>query len=210
MRIVKMAAYLLQSQSEYGLGALRVSDTDGRLVLPIGRIAAIISVLLVLAASLWALAAYSQHKAAVRAAETERYLEAFQSGPVAEAWARLSQAWSAEQPRQQALLARFRALPGDGRPALGDYRAFVLESIDERELEDEVLTVLIYFRGLAFCIRTGNCDGALAARRFGDLPWRFRNQHFLYLSEAFPDVPFDVDFQTVAPRQKDRLHLTGP
>lgn len=205
-----MAAHLLRSESEFGFGGFTRDGTDDRRALSVSRIATIVTVLLVLAGSLWALAAYSEHKAAVRAAETRRYLDAFQSGPVAEAWAGLSQAWRAEQPRQQALLARFRSLPGDGRPALSDYRAFVLEAIAERELEDEVLTVLIYFRGLAFCIRTGNCDGGLAAHHFGDLPWRFRNQHFLYLSEAFPDVPFDRDFQTVAPRRDDRLHLAGP
>lgn len=205
-----MTTQLIQSHAAHGPDPSHRSGLSELLSLPLGKIATVLGVLGVLAAALFALAAYSEHKAAIRKAETDRYVQAFEQGPVALAWTRLSRAWDAERPRQRALLERFQSLPENRRPTLSDYRLFILESIEERGLGDEINTVLSYFRGLALCIRIGNCDGRRAANYFGDLPWQFRNQHFLYLSETHPGMPFDVDFQTVAPRDADHLELVGP
>jgi hypothetical protein len=107
------------------------------LLLP--QITLILGTLALLCGVLWAIAEYSDHRAELRRAETDRYLDQFRSGPVAAAWARLRAAWQAEQDRQDVLLARMASLGGSERAqTLRDHRMFVLETIDAHGLQDEI------------------------------------------------------------------------
>ena len=74
------------------------------------RIGVLVGMLALLCGGLLAAAEYAEHRAELRLAETNRLLEEFRSGPVADAWGRLRTAWRAEQNRQNALLARIPSL----------------------------------------------------------------------------------------------------
>lgn len=150
-------------------------------VTPIGRIAGLLAVLLGLCFGLWAVAEYVQHKTSIRLAETDRYIRAFETGPVADAWAALT---------------RTEAEPGADR----DYLPIETLGSQTSSEEAEIETVLAYFRGFALCVRAGNCDPVEARRYLGGLPWQFRDRHLDYLEKTFADVPFDRDFSALAPR----------
>ena len=102
-------------------------------------LSALVGVLALLCAGLWTVGEYGEHRAELRLAETSRFLDQFRSGPVAAAWARLRGAWRTEQGRQDALLARISALAGRDRArAVHEHQMFVLETIEEYGLQDEI------------------------------------------------------------------------
>lgn len=133
-----------------------------------------LAILLVFALGLLAIATYGERRAAIRIAETERYLEQFEHGAVAEAWQRLRKG-----PQVELAYDRLPALPGD--PAT------------------DIDTVLQYFKRLALCVRMGSCDAALTSARLRDLPWRFRERYYHVLAEAYPDEAFDRYLAAVSP-----------
>lgn len=148
-----------------------------------------------------ALDTYAEHKSNLRLAETNRYIEQFEDEPVAGAWRRLALAWRAERPRQDALLTAIADREADAIGSMArQYREFVLESIARRDLVEEIDTVLQFYKRLALCIRMQSCDAGIAARRFGDDAWRFRNQHYPYLVERYPEEDIDAIFRVIAPR----------
>lgn len=167
----------------------------------LSRFGTLAAFLLLLCGGLWAHGEYVRHKSTLQEAETRRHIEQFAEGPVADAWQRLSAAWQAELDRQNALLARIAsASAGERAAAVRDYRAFVLETVAAHGLEADIDTVLRFFNRLALCIRMQSCDRSVAAAWFGDLPWRFRNQHFFYLQEAYPGEDVVTSIRTVSPR----------
>jgi hypothetical protein len=134
-------------------------------------------------------------------AETNRHIAAFQSPPVADAWRRLSGAWHAQQGRQGVLLRRIAALSGAPLQAeLRNYRAFVLDTVVERELAQDIDTVIRFYRRLAACVRIGSCNASLTAGRFGSTAWSFRNQHYYYLREVYEVDEIDRVIDVIAPR----------
>jgi hypothetical protein len=157
----------------------------------------LLAVLLVLAGALVAFGQYAQLRLDRQRMETARYLAEFEHGPVAVAWRCLSERWWAEWPRQEALLTSIATAPPDA--ALEIYRRFVLETVDEHRLDEPVITVFRYFRRLGLCVRMGSCDQATAAAHLGDLAWRFRNQHYLFLSEHLTEHEVDQVFELLAP-----------
>lgn len=157
--------------------------------------------LLVASAILWAAGEHSRHMAVLRAAETSRLVAEFRSAPVADAWQRLVAAWTAQQPRQTALLRRIAALSGPPLHAeLGHYRAFVLDTVAEQRLAPEIATVIGFQQRLAACVRIGACDAGVTAGLFGSAAWSFRNQHYYYLLEEYDVDEIDQVIDTVAPR----------
>lgn len=141
----------------------------------------VLGVLLLLGGGLLAVDQYASYKAELRRAETGRYLAEFHEPPVADAWARLSAVWQAEWSRQRTLLARVRVASGERfEVAVRNYRDFVLDTIDERRLPDDIETVRAFFLRLATCIRIGSCDRSAAAAQLGPAVWQFRNQHYYY------------------------------
>lgn len=180
-----MVSTSIDEREDLGLGGSLWAgrSPSGPEVASIVRIAAIIGLLLALCSGLWAIAEYAQHRALIRQAETDRYIRAFEAGPVADAWATLSRSWEAPDPDPHA--ARV-----------------------EPDLSADVETVLTYFRGFAVCVRAGICDPERARSYLGELPWRFHNEHRDELEEAFPGVPLDRDFAALAPRGE--RPLLGP
>jgi hypothetical protein len=141
----------------------------------------VLGVLLLLVGVAWAMDEYASYKAEVRRAETARYLAEFREPPVADAWRRLSGAWQAERGRERTLLARVRMASGERfQVAVRNYRDFVLDTIDERRLPEDIDTVRAFFLRLGTCIRIGGCDQAAAAAQLGPAVWQFRNQHYYY------------------------------
>lgn len=161
-------------------------------------------VLLLLCAALWAVAEHAGQKAVLRAAETNRYIAAFQDPPVADAWLHLTRTWQAERARQSALLERIAALSGNAlaRP-LRHYRAFVIDTVADHRLARDIDTMLRFYRRLALCIRVGGCDPARAAGRFGSAAWSFRNQHYYYLLEVSRVDEIDRALDVIAPREDE-------
>ena len=174
--------------------AVRSSDTA------LGQTWLVIGVLAISAFVMFAVAEHRAQKAVVVQAETERFVREFRSEPVGTSWRRLAETWQAERGRQEALLeGALERSDGDPMQTLRPWRHFMLRTIAEQGLQRDIEIVLAFFRRLALCVRMGNCDPVLLSERFGDLPWRFRNQHYPYLVEAHPDEEIDRYFEIVAP-----------
>jgi hypothetical protein len=165
-------------------GARRRRHRNPRGAVVLLDLARVLAILLVFAIGLLAIATYGERRAAIRTAETERYLEQFEHGAVAEAWRRLRKG-----PQVELAYDRLPALPGD--PAT------------------DIDTVLQYFKRLALCVRMGSCDAALTSARLGDLPWRFRERYYHVLTEAYPDETFDRYLAAVSPRSEVMPHPNG-
>lgn len=174
-----------------------------RVLTHIGPIAAF---LLLLCGVVWALGEYRDHRSALRDAETQRYIEQFRGDAVADAWARLEAAWRTEAARRDILLERLAVRSGPELAAsLQDYRSLEFETVIEHDLAADIAIVLDYFKRLALCIRMRSCDRSTTTAWFGDRPWRFRDQHHLYLSEIYPDDDVEAYVQTIVPRPKPAL-----
>jgi hypothetical protein len=180
------------------------------LLLP--QITVVLGVLALLCGMLWAVGEYADHRAELRLAETNRYLDQFRSGPVGAAWARLRAAWQAEQDRQDALIARIPRLGGSERMrTLRDYRVFVLEIIEEYGLHDEIEEVNRFLARLATCVRVNNCDPAVTAAQLGPALWAFRDQHRYYFQFEYSGHDVDEHIATIAPPPpEERLLLAAP
>ena len=165
------------------------------------QIRLLVGVLALLCGGLWTVDEYADHRAGRRLAETHRFLDQFRSGPVAEAWDRLRTAWQAEQARQDALLARIPSLAGRDRArTLHDHQLFVLETIEEYRLHDDIEVVHQFLIRLAMCVRMGSCDADVAAAQLGPALWRFRDQHRPYFQFEYSGVDLDDWLQSIAPR----------
>ncbi len=171
----------------------------GALLLPL--LSALVGVLALLCAGLWTAGRYAEYRAELRLAETNRFLDEFRSGPVAEAWARLRTAWRTEQARQDALLARISTLAGRARAhSVREHQMFVLEMIEDYGLQDEIEVVHRFLSRLAICVRMGSCDANVAAAQLGPALWTFRDQHRYYFEFEYSGVDLDPDVETIAPR----------
>lgn len=161
----------------------------------------VIGALALLCGALWMIGAYADYRAELRLAETNRYLDQFRAGPVADAWGRLRTAWRAEQDRQDALLARIPSLAGrELARTLHDHQMFVLETIEEYRLQDEIEVVHQYLIRLAICVRMGSCDADVAAAQLGPALWTFRDQHRRYFEFEHSGVDLDRYLEVIAPR----------
>ena len=158
-------------------------------------------VLILASAVLWAAGEHSRHQVELRQAELNRQLTSFKSAPVADAWQRIAAAWDAQRPRQDALLGRMAALSDASRQAeLRNYRAFVLDVVEEQGLARDIDTVLRFYGRLATCVRFGSCDAGAAAGTFGSEAWSFRDQHYYYLQDEYRIDEIDRLIHTIAPR----------
>jgi hypothetical protein len=165
------------------------------------QIALVLGALAMSCGVLWGVAEYEEHQTELRRAETSRYLDQFRSGPVGAAWERLRAAWRAEQGRERTLLVRTATLDdGDRAQALRDHRMFVLETIDEYGLHDEIEEVNRFLARLAICVRAGSCDAHVTAAQLGPALWAFRDQHEPYF--RYEQFGHDVaeDIAIIAPR----------
>jgi hypothetical protein len=165
------------------------------------RIRVLVGMLAFLGGGMLAAAEYAEHRAELRLAETNRLLEESRSGPVADAWERLRTAWMAEQNRQDALLARVRSLAGpDLARVLRHHQMFVLETIEEYRLQDDIRVVHQFLIRLAACVRMGSCDADVATAQLGPALWTFRDQHRYYFAFEYSGVDLDQVIETIAPR----------
>jgi hypothetical protein len=172
-----------------------------RSALSLPRLGVLVGMLALAWVGLWAVREYADHRAELRLAETNRLLDQSRAGPVAEAWARLRTAWRAEQKRQDVLLARMPSLAGrELARTLSDHQMFVLETIEEYRLQDDIEVVRQYLARLAMCVRMESCDADLAAAQLGPALWTFRDQHRYYFEFEYSGVDLDDDLETIAPR----------
>jgi hypothetical protein len=165
------------------------------------QITLVLGILALLCGVLWGVHEYGEHRTELRRAETSRYLDQFRSGPVGTAWARLRAAWQAEQDRQNALLARVAAVgAGDRAQSLRDHRMFVLETIEEYGLHDEIEEVSRFLARLATCVRAGSCDPDVTAAQLGPELWAFRDQHEFYFRYEYSGHDVAESISVIAPR----------
>jgi hypothetical protein len=172
------------------------------------RITLVLGMLALVCGVLWGVDEYGDHRAELRRAETSRYLDQFRSGRVGTAWARLRAAWQAEQDRQDALLARVASLRGsDHAQSLRDHRMFVLETIEEYRLHDEIEEVSRFLTRLATCVRAGSCDPDVTAAQLGPALWAFRDQHEFYFRYEYSGHDVAESIAIIAPRpERPGLH----
>ena len=158
-------------------------------------------VLLLACALLWAVGEHGRHVAGLRVAETNRHIAAFHDAPVGDAWQRVADAWQDKQAPQSALLRRLPGLSGAALQAeLGNYRAFVIDTVVEHGLARDIDTVIRFYRRLAACVRVGGCDARIVAGRFGSAAWSFRDQHYYWLLEEYDVDEIDGVIDVIAPR----------
>jgi hypothetical protein len=158
-------------------------------------------VLLLSCAMIWAAGEHARQQAELRLAETSRHIAAFHAAPVGDAWRHLTGVWHAQRDRQSTQLRRMAPLSGPPLQAeLGNYRAFVIDTVEENELAPDIATVVQFYHRLATCVRAGSCDATLAAGRFGSAAWSFRNQHYYYLQEEYELDEIDRVIDAIAPR----------
>jgi hypothetical protein len=172
------------------------------------QITLVLGMLALLCSVLWGVDEYGDHRAELRRAETSRFLDQFRSGAVGTAWARLRAAWQAEQDRQNALLARVAAMGGSDRAqSLRDHRMFVLETIEEYGLHDEIEEVSRFLARLATCVRAGSCDPDVIAAQLGPALWAFRDQHEFYFRHEYSGRDIADSIAIIAPRpERPGLH----
>jgi hypothetical protein len=165
------------------------------------QITAIVGMLALVCGLLWAVTEYEEHRADLRRAETNRYLDQFRSGSVGAAWARLSATWQAERPRQDALLAGI-ASSGASEHAqrMRNHGMFVIEIIEEYGLHDEIHEVSRFVARLAICVRAGSCDANVVAAQLGPTLWAFRDQHEYYFRFEYAGQDVDEYLRIIAPR----------
>ena len=167
----------------------------------LSQISVLAGVLALFCGGLWTVREYAEQRAELRLAETSRFLEQSRSGPVAEAWRRLSAAWRSEQTRQHALLARIPSRTGrELARALNDHQLFVLETIEEYRLQDEIEIVHQFVARLATCVRMGSCDADVAAAQLGPALRSFGDQHRPYFQFEYSGIDLDDYIETIAPR----------
>ena len=153
-----------------------------------------------LVAGAWAVSEYSHQKQRLRQAELSRHIAEFGNSPVIDAWQRLSRVWQTELARQKELLERVGRQSERRGGTLQAYQRFVLETVDEYELEPDIDIVLRFFHRLALCIRVGSCERGAAADYFGGMVWHFRNQHYYYFAFERPGTAIDRYAELIAPR----------
>jgi hypothetical protein len=169
------------------------------------RLGAALGMVLLPFVLIWAAGEYADYMAALRAAETSRYLAEFRTAPVGAAWRHLNAAWQAEQDRQGVLLARLAGGSGSAAGvALRHYRQFVLETVEDHRLPADIETVRRFFDRLAVCVRVGNCDREAAAAHLRPALRRFRDQHYYYFESEGTAAEFD---RVVAQIMPDELWL---
>ncbi|MGH6900349.1 MAG: hypothetical protein ACREJ5_27990 [Geminicoccaceae bacterium] len=167
---------------------------------PLPRITLVVGVLALLCGALFAVGAYSHHRAELRLAETNRFLDQFRTGPVAASLARLRAAWQAEGARQDALLAQLAAQDGDDLARIRrDHQLFVLETIEEYGLPPDIEVVRQFVIRLATCVRAGSCDRNVAAAQLGPALWAFRDQHRHYFQFEYSGFDLDPHLAAIAP-----------
>jgi hypothetical protein len=177
----------------------------------LAELASVLGVLALLCGMLWAIDQYAEHRAELRLAETSRYLDQFRSGAVGTAWARLRTAWQAEQDRQDALLARAASLRGAERiRAMRDHRLFVLETIEEYGLHDEIEEMRQFVTRLATCVRAGSCEPDVVAAHLWPALWAFRDQHRYYLAFEYSGHEVDEAVAAIAPRPDGHVLPAAP
>jgi hypothetical protein len=160
----------------------------------------VLGMLLLLGGGLLAVDQYAASRAEVRRGETGRYLAEFREAPVVDARRRLSAAWQAEWGRQRALLERAATASGPHLDlAVRNYKDFVLDTIDQGGLADDIETVRAFFARLATCIRMGSCDPAAAAAQLGPSVRQFRNQHYYYFKREGLVPEVDRSARLIAP-----------
>jgi hypothetical protein len=180
------------------------------LLLP--QLTSMVGVLALLCGLLWAAAEHADHRAELRRAETDRYLDQSRSGPVGAAWARLSAAWQAERTRQDALLTRISSSSGSERAqSARDHWMLVLETIEEYGLHDEIDEISRFLARLVICVRAGSCDAHVAAAQLGPALWAFRDQHEYYFRYEYAGHEVDEYLAIIAPRpERQRLIAAWP
>ncbi|MGH6942611.1 MAG: hypothetical protein ACREH6_00130 [Geminicoccaceae bacterium] len=167
------------------------------------------ALLALLCVTLWALSEYTTHRIELSRAEIERYVEEFESPPVAGAWRHLSGVWRVQTARQEALLEELAPLSGEAlQRRLPDYQRFVLHTVEEHRLGPDIETVLGFIKRLGLCVRSGGCDRSVAAASFGDELRRFRNQHYYYFRFEQPDQEIDRSLAVIL--SPERLTHTIP
>ncbi len=166
----------------------------------LAALAPVLGVLLLIGGALLALEQHAGYRAEVRRAETGRYLAEFREPPVAGAWQRLSAVWQAEWGRQHRLLERVAVASGPGfTQAVRNYRDFVVGTVEDHRLTQDVETVREFFVRLGVCIRIGSCDPSAAAAQLGPAVWQFRNQHYYYFAQEGLAADFDRSVVLIAP-----------
>jgi len=174
------------------------------------QIVLVFGILLLLCGALWAVGAYTDRRVEIRGAETSRFLDEFASGRTGAAWQRLRTAWEAERARQDALLARIPSLAGSElQRTLRDHQQFVLETIEEYQLQQDIEVVHQYFKRLATCVRVGVCDRAAAAAQLGPALRAFRDQHRYYFDFEHSGVDLDRYIDTIVPPPRTAGRVPG-
>jgi hypothetical protein len=87
---------------------------------------------------------------------------------------------------------------------------FVLETIEEYGLQDEIEEVSRFLVRLATCVRVNNCDSNVAAAQLGPALWAFRDQHQYYFQFEYSGHDLDEHLATIAPRPKGHVFPTAP
>lgn len=165
-----------------------------------GELLPIAAMLLLAAIALAAMRQHAELKATLQAEEISRLESQFRSGPVADAWRTLHDAWQREERRQAILLSRLSRLSGAAyAAALHNYRDFVIETVEEHRLARPIGVVLGFFRRLEVCVRVGHCLPDAAHQAFGDALRQFRNQHYYYLEAELSLAELNRVAEMIAP-----------
>lgn len=166
----------------------------------LGALLPIAMMLLLAGMGVLAMRQHADQTATVQAAEMSRLVTQFRSGPVADAWRTLHEAWQQEGRRQTVLLSRLAGLSGDRyAAALHNYRDFVIETVEDRRLAQPVRVAFGFFKRLAVCVRVGHCPPDAARHAFGDAIWQFRNQHYYYFEAELSLAELDRVARMIAP-----------
>jgi hypothetical protein len=141
---------------------------------------------------------YMDRQNGERVKETLAYLNRFNTGEVLDARRRIASVWDDKLPQQTDLLEK--------KPFVdADYRQFMIATVKETGIAQDVALIIEYFESLEVCIRAKICDGDAAAQFLKPEALNFFRQHathIKFIRDARRDPRFAHVLEVFAKRER--------
>jgi hypothetical protein len=157
-----------------------------------------ISMLALIIAGCFAGFQYLEKEDGERVKETLSFLGRFNTSPVLDARRKIATTWDGNMSQMIEILER--------KPFIdSDYRQFILKTIHDGGIGQDVALVIEYFDSLEVCIRAKICDGPAAAQFFKAEATSFFRQHYRHIQrvrEERHDERFAQDLERFTKRAR--------
>lgn len=144
-------------------------------------ITAWISMLALIIAGIFAGYQYLQNQKGDRVKETLTFVNRFNATPVLDARKKIATTWEIAMPRLKVIL-------GKKPPIDEEYSSFILETIRDAKISQDIGLVIEFFEALEVCIRAEICDGDTAVQFLQPEALSFFRLHFDHVNATRVDL----------------------